>query len=222
MPRPARSIPDATVARLPLYHRVLSDIVATTAMVSSDALADLAAVTAAKVRKDLSYLGSYGTRGVGYEVDTLLRQIGRELGLTQTWPVVIVGIGNLGRALAAHNGFSARGFHVVALLDADPEKVGQRVADSVVRPIRDLPEVVAANPGAIGVIATPAAAAQEVADAFVHAGTSAILSFSPTIVSVPPDVSVRTVDLSMELQILSFHQHNTLGADRALNLAGAS
>src|SRR5262245_10815236 len=122
-----RSIPEATVARLPIYLRCLIEIAEQgTHTVSSEQLADAAGVNAAKVRKDLSYLGSYGTRGVGYDVEYLIYQVRRELGLEQDWAVVIVGVGNLGHALANYRGFAERGFRIVALLDADPAKVGER------------------------------------------------------------------------------------------------
>jgi redox-sensing transcriptional repressor len=177
-----------------------------TPTVSSERLAELAGVNAAKVRKDFSYLGSYGTRGVGYDVEYLLFQISRELGLTQDWPVVIVGIGNLGAALANYRGFSARGFRIVALVDADPLKCGKEVGGLVVEPLRDLPRIVAERGVAIGIIATPAAAAQEVAELLVTAGVTSVLNFAPIVIAVPPGVSLRKVDLSIELQILSFYQ----------------
>ena len=205
--RAPRRIPEATVARLPVYLRCLLEVADTkTATVSSERLADLAGVNAAKVRKDLSYLGSYGTRGVGYDVEFLLYQISRELGLTQDWPVVIVGLGNLGHALANYRGFSARGFRVVALFDADASKVGEKIGELAVRHLDDLDAVAEAEHPAIGVIATPAPAAQSVADRLVAAGVSAILNFAPVVLSVPPTVSIRKVDLSIELQILSFYQ----------------
>lgn len=205
--RRQRRIPEATVARLPLYLRALLEMEeAGATTVSSERLAELAGVNAAKVRKDLSYLGSYGTRGVGYDVEYLVFQISNELGLTRDWPVVIVGIGNLGHALANYKGFSARGFRVVALVDADPAKVGEQVGDLVVRHVDELPGIVAAENVAIGIIATPAAASQEVADRLVAAGVRSILNFAPSVITVPPDVSVRKVDLSIELQILSFYQ----------------
>ncbi|MGH8982775.1 MAG: redox-sensing transcriptional repressor Rex [Acidimicrobiia bacterium] len=203
----ARRIPEATVARLPLYYRALletSDQQVGT--VSSERLAELAGVNAAKVRKDLSYLGSYGTRGVGYDVEFLLHQISRELGLTHDWPVVIVGVGNLGHALANYRGFGARGFRIVALVDADPGKVGQRVGELAVEALDDLPRIVADREIAIGIVATPAGAAQEVADRLVDAGVTSILNFAPTVVAVPGGVSLRKVDLATELQILSFYQ----------------
>jgi len=174
--------------------------------ISSERLAEMAGVNAAKVRKDLSYLGSYGTRGVGYDVEYLLVQISRVLGLTQDWPVVIVGIGNLGQALANYRGFAARGFRIAALVDADPSKVGESVGGLAVRSLDDLPEIVAGQNVAIGIIATPAGVAQDVADRLVAAGITSVLNFAPTVISVPPGVSIRKVDLSIELQILSFYQ----------------
>src|ERR687883_258660 len=126
----ARAIPEATVGRLPVYLRALVEMAEEgTATVSSEALADAAGVNSAKVRKDLSHLGSYGTRGVGYDVAYLIHQVRRELGLTQHWPVLIVGVGNLGHALANYRGFAERGFQIVALVDADPAKIGERVGE---------------------------------------------------------------------------------------------
>src|SRR3954468_2031249 len=152
--RPRRRIPEATVARLPLYLRSLLEAAeAKTTTVSSERLAELAGVNAAKVRKDLSYLGSYGTRGVGYDVEYLLYQISRELGLTQDWPVAIVGVGNLGHALANYRGSSRRGFRIVALLGADPAKVGKRLGGIAIRHMDELDTVVRVEQVAIGVIA---------------------------------------------------------------------
>jgi redox-sensing transcriptional repressor len=204
---PRRRIPEATVARLPLYYRALLDAAEReVATISSERLAELAGVNAAKVRKDLSYLGSYGTRGVGYDVEYLLHEISRELGLTREWPVAIAGVGNLGRALANYRGFGARGFRVVALLDADPAIVGRRIGDLAVEPMADLDRLVAERSIAIGIIATPAHVAQEVADRLVAAGVTAVLNFAPVLVTVPDGVSLRKVDLAIELQILSFYQ----------------
>jgi redox-sensing transcriptional repressor len=177
------------------------------ATVSSERLAGLAGVNAAKVRKDLSHLGSYGTRGVGYEVEYLLFQVSRELGLTHDWPVVIVGMGNLGQALANYGGFRERGYPTVALLDADPDKIGTEIAGLVVSDVADLADTVAGTGASIGIIATPPGAAQEVADALVAAGIKSILNFAPAVVQVPEDISIRKVDLSVELQILSFYEH---------------
>jgi len=204
---PHRRIPEATVARLPVYLRSLLELTGSgTVTISSERLAEMAGVNAAKVRKDLSYLGSYGTRGVGYDVEFLLFQMSRELGLTQDWPVVIVGVGNLGHALANYAGFTERGFPVGALVDADPAKVGERIGGLEIRSIDDLDSIVGELGAVIGVVATPAPVAQQVADRLVAAGVRAILNFAPVVVSVPDGVSLRKVDLAVELQILSFYQ----------------
>jgi len=201
-----RDIPQATVARLPLYLRCLFVVAKQgVATLSSEQLAEQAGVNAAKVRKDLSHLGSYGTRGVGYDVEFLSFQIRRELGLTQDWPVAIAGAGNLGQALAGYAGFRARGFRLTAVFDVDSAKVGQQVGGVAVLSARDLPRVTADRGVAIGIICTPPGVAQDVADAFVAAGVSSLLSFAPTVIEAPEGVAVRSVDLSMELQILSFH-----------------
>jgi redox-sensing transcriptional repressor len=206
--RGGKRIPDATVARLPIYLRSLLELGPQTPTVSSEQLAESAGVNAAKVRKDLSYLGSYGTRGVGYDVEYLQAHMRRALGMTQDWPVVIVGIGNLGAALANYGGFGNRGYPVAALVDASPEVVGRRFGDLVVRSADELADVVAEEHIAIGVIATPAPAAQGVADELIAAGVRSILNFAPTVLSVPPEVSLRKVDLAVEMQILSFYQQH--------------
>jgi redox-sensing transcriptional repressor len=173
-------------------------------------LAEASGVSSAKLRKDLSFLGSYGTRGVGYEVEFLLYQIARALGLTQVWPVVIVGIGNLGNALAGYPGFASRGFSVVGLFDTDPNRVGETVTvagkEIVVTDISKLPQVVLSSGASIGVIATPETSAQEVCDLMVRNGITSILNFAPVLIEVPAGVDVRRVDLATELQILAFHE----------------
>lgn len=208
--RPA--IPEATVARLPIYLRILLESAdREIATVSSDRLASRAGVNAAQVRKDLSYLGSYGTRGVGYDVELLIYQISRELGLTQEWSAAIVGVGNLGHALANYRGFGERGFRVAGLYDVDPAKIGKEVAGLKVRHLDLLAADVAKNGLAIGIITVPANHAQEVADRMVAAGMTAILNFAPSVVIVPDHVSLRKVDLSIELQILNYHQQRKTG-----------
>jgi redox-sensing transcriptional repressor len=199
-------IPEATVRRLPVYLRALLEISAQgRATVSSERLAELAGVKAPKVRKDLSYLGTYGTRGVGYDIKSLIQQISRVLGLTQDWPVAIVGFGNLGHALANYRGFDERGFRIAAIFDVESSKVGEPIGDLAVRHIDELKEVCREQEIAIAMIATPASAAQEVADKLVDAGVKSILNFAPAVINAPPDVSIRKVDLSMELQILTFY-----------------
>ena len=211
-PVPGRGIPEATVARLPVYLRALVSLSERGIRTcSSEELAAAAGVNSSKLRKDLSYLGSYGTRGVGYDVEYLRYQIAREIGVTQDLPVVIVGIGNLGHALANYSGFSSRGFRIVALLDSDPERIGQEVGGLPVGDFEALEEIVAGERIAIGVIATPAAAAQEVCDRLVAAGVTSILNFAPAVLSVPEGVDVRKVDLSIELQILAYHEQRKAG-----------
>jgi redox-sensing transcriptional repressor len=203
----AREIPDATVSRLPIYRRSLVELVSQGQVtVSSARLAELAGVNAAKVRKDLSYLGTYGVRGVGYDVEYLLAQVGEALGLDVEAPVVIVGMGNLGQALAHYGGFSSRGFPIVGLIDASSDKVGMIIDGIEVAHIDALPELVDRLGVSVGIISTPASAAQEVADALVHAGVRSILTFAPTVLQVPDSVPLRKVDVATELQILSYYQ----------------
>ncbi|RIK10454.1 MAG: redox-sensing transcriptional repressor Rex [Acidobacteria bacterium] len=202
-----RRIPEATVSRLPIYYRSLLELSdREVATISSERLAEMAGVNAAKVRKDLSFLGSYGTRGVGYDVTYLLHEVSRELGLTEDRPVAIVGVGNLGSALANYKGFAARGFRIVGLFDSDPSKQGEMLAGLTVRPMDAIADVAKEDGIAIGIIAVPASEAQRVADLLVEAGVRSILNFAPVVISVPEGVSLRKVDLAIELQILSFYQ----------------
>ncbi|MEO5875159.1 MAG: redox-sensing transcriptional repressor Rex [Streptosporangiaceae bacterium] len=205
-------IPEATVARLPVYLRALQGLKERgIATVSSEELASAAGVNSAKLRKDLSHLGSYGTRGVGYEVEYLVYQISRELGLTQDWVVAIIGVGNLGRALAGYGGFASRGFRVAGMLDADDSVVGQHIAGLTVEHIDQLETIIKDNGVSIAVIATPGAAAQPLCDRVVAAGVTSVLNFAPVVLSVPEGVDVRKVDLSIELQILAFHEQRKAG-----------
>jgi redox-sensing transcriptional repressor len=201
-------LPEATVARLPEYLRALHHLAEDGHdTVSSEGLAAAAGVNSAKLRKDLSHLGRTGTRGVGYDVTLLIDQIEQVLGLTHRRAVALVGVGNLGHALAGYAGFGTRGFRIAALFDADHGRVGEHINGLVVRHIDDLPEVVEQESIAIAVIATPAHAAQHVADRLVEAGVTSVLNFAPCVLNVPDGVDVRKVDLAIELQILSFHEH---------------
>lgn len=202
-----RRLPDATVARLPVYLQVLVEASETgRETLSSEDLATAAGLTSAKVRKDLSLLGSYGTRGVGYDVAELTDEISTVLGLDVDRKVVIVGVGNLGSALASYDGFTRRGFSVAALLDADPAKAGTLVGGHRVQPASSMPRIVAEHGVTIAVLATPSRYAQRVAEELVDAGVTAILNFAPVHLELPEHVTVRTVDLSTELQILSFYE----------------
>jgi len=206
----SRPIPEATVARLAVYLRILSGLGdqrgQRQSTISSEELASAAGVNSAKLRKDLSFLGSYGIRGVGYEVGTLVEEISRILGAHRAHRVALVGLGNLGQALAGYPGFAGRGFVISALFDSDPERVGRAVAGRTIQHINDAVTVCRSSGVTIGVIATPASAAQEVADILVSAGVRSILNFAPGVLVVPADVEVRHVDLSLELQILAFHE----------------
>ncbi|MFD5824266.1 redox-sensing transcriptional repressor Rex [Lentzea sp. NPDC060358] len=202
----AKAIPEAAVARLAVYLRVLSGMAdqGVTA-VSSEELSQAAGVNAAKLRKDLSYIGSYGTRGVGYDVEVLVSHIERILGLTRNHSVAVVGIGNLGHALANYGGFPGRGFPVTALFDVDDDLVGIPVGGIPVNHIDEITAVCLEREVSIGVIATPPPAAQSVCDRLVSAGVQCILNFAPVVLQVPDNVEVRKVDLAVEMQILSFH-----------------
>lgn len=201
-----RRIPEATVSRLPLYLRSLLDFAERdVATVSSEKLAAATGVNAAKVRKDLSYLGSYGTRGVGYDVEFLVHAVSQRLGLTRDRKAGIAGVGNLGRALVNYRGFGERGFRIAAAFDADPQKIGTTVNDMTVHGIDEIEAVVLGADITIGIIATPASAAQDVADRFVAGGVTGILNFAPAVLTVPPEITLRKVDLSIELQILAFY-----------------
>jgi redox-sensing transcriptional repressor len=207
-----RRIPEATVARLPEYLRLLTEsFEAGVANLSSEELADLAGVNAAKVRKDLSYLGTYGVRGVGYDVEYLIYQFRRELGLDHDWPVVIVGAGNLGQALAGYGGFRERGFPVAGIVDVDPRKIGVTIEGVEVRPVEELTSIVRRGHISIGVIATPPTAAQAAAERLVAAGVTSILNFAAVLLTVPSTVTVRKVDLAVELQILSYYEQRRSG-----------
>jgi redox-sensing transcriptional repressor len=201
-----RPIPDATVARLAVYLRALASLAESgIATVSSESLAAAAGVNSAKLRKDLSYLGSYGVRGVGYDVGLLLEQIRSTLGLNEDRAVALIGVGHLGQALAGYAGFATRGFRIAALFDAAPSVIGSQLRGLEVLHVDLLEQIVRAEHVAIAVIAVPADGAQDVCDRLVAAGVTSILNFAPVVLSVPAHVDVRKVDLAAEMQILSFH-----------------
>jgi redox-sensing transcriptional repressor len=215
-----RAVPEATVARLAVYLRMLGELAEQgTETVSSDELAAVSGVNSAKLRKDLSYVGSHGIRGVGYEVRPLLHHLETTLGVAHRQAVALVGIGNLGHALAGYGGFGGRGFPVTALFDVDPDLLGIKINGIVVEHVRDVPEICAERHVTIGMIATPGPAAQGACDLLVRAGVSCILNFAPVVLQVPDQVEVRKVDLAVELQILAFHvaRRHLAGLDVALH-----
>jgi redox-sensing transcriptional repressor len=204
---PPKRIPEATVVRLPVYQRILAELLRGGARtVSSEQLADLARVNAAKVRKDLSLLGSFGTRGSGYDPGFLIAQIDRALGVDENWSVAIVGIGNLGRALTNSDAFASRGCQVTALFDVDPVVVGEEIRGMKVCHMDEIAALRPADRPDIGVITTPGWAAQGVADLLVRAGVTSLLNFAPRVLNVPSTVYLRYVDLSIELQVLGFYR----------------
>ena len=212
-----RSLPDATIARLPQYIRCLSQLEnAGLQTVHSVDLAAHVGVSGAVVRRDLSYVGSYGTRGVGYPVTQLREQVNQVLGLATEHRMVVVGVGHLGRALAGYTGFDERGLRVVGLFDVDPGLIGSKAGSPSgeyleILTLAELPSFVADNGVAIGVIATPAEAAQSVADLLVAAGVTSILNLSAVHLSTPDSVVVRPVDLATEIQILAVHAAHGAG-----------
>ncbi|MDQ2883606.1 MAG: redox-sensing transcriptional repressor Rex [Actinomycetota bacterium] len=212
---PYRAVPDAAVARLAVYLRVLTSMIEQgVTTLSSEILAGAAGVNSATLRKDLSHVGSYGTRGVGYDTARLVENIERLLGLTRHHSIAVVGIGNLGHALANYPGFPDRGFPVTALFDLDEDLIGVPLGGLSVDHVDSIPAVCAEREVTIGVICTPVPAAQVVCDLLVAGGVRCILNFAPVVLQVSDDVEVRRVDLAAELQILSFHQVRRCGNNR--------
>lgn len=199
-------IPEATVMRLSVYSRFLHQLLGEgVGTVSSGDIAKGVGVSSAQVRKDLAYFGEFGTRGVGYRVDELYGHLMKILGLDQTWNIILVGAGKLGSALALYQGFADRGFHISTIVDVDPARVGSKLGDVLVEPIDVLQERVKENDIRVGVVTVPASAAQDVTDRLVEAGIRAILNFSPRVLKVPNSVILRNVDLSVNLEVLSFN-----------------
>lgn len=195
-------IAESTIRRLSHYYRVLEEVSAEgKRMISSNTLAEREGITSAQVRKDLSYFGSFGRRGLGYSVDHLRTEIRGILGLDRRWHVALVGAGRIGAALMAYRGFADQGFDVVAVYDRDPGVIGQKLGDLVVR---DLATFATDGPYDMAVIATPVRAAQDVADMLVAAGVRGILNFAPRKLKVPDTVALRTVDMTVEFESLSF------------------
>ena len=203
-------IPEMTIRRLSVYTRCLlqleEDGVKT---VSSQELAERFNLNSAQVRKDLAYFGEFGVRGIGYYVSGLKAELQRILGLDREWPVVLVGFGNLGSALFHYKGFGKQGFRIAAIVDEDLAKVGREVDGVPVVPSRDMARAVRARSIQIAIVAVPPEAAQSVADQLVAAGIRAILNFAPTRLKVPRDVRLKHVDLSIELETLSFYLAKT-------------
>jgi redox-sensing transcriptional repressor len=198
----------ASVGRFSLYLRHLDRLQQGGALtVSSSQLGDALGITDAQVRKDLAYLGNLGQPGIGYSVGELIHALKSRLGVDRDWRAVVVGVGNLARALLRYRGFAQQGFRFVALFDADPAKVGQAIDGLKVMPMSQMPSAIAAERAELGVVAVPAPAAQEVCDALVSAGVKGILNFAPTVLRAPSGVSLVNVDLAVQLEQLAFLVH---------------
>jgi redox-sensing transcriptional repressor len=208
----------ASVTRFSLYLRHLQRLISEGVQkVSSGQLGDALGIHDAQVRKDLAYLGNLGQPGIGYPTSELIAALRRRLGIDRQWSAVVVGIGNLARALLRYRGFEQQGFRFVALFDADPRKIGQEVDGLVIHGLDDMPAIVARTQAELGVLAVPADAAQSVADAVAAAGIRGILNFAPTILRVPSGVNLVAVDLAVQLEQLAFLVHlekNDLGLAR--------
>lgn len=198
-------LPKATVVRLPRYLRLLEDLGSSRDTISSDDLAMAAGANAANVRRDLSHLDFHGVRGLGYSVIDLRDRIRTELGIDKRRTVAIVGAGNLGRALANYGGLGKRGFDVVAAYDSDPRRIGKSIGNLEIEDVARLDR--SSTNFEMAILAVPASAAQQVANQLIEIGVRLILNFAPVRVNVPASVEVRQVDLSTELQILSYYGH---------------
>ncbi len=203
-------VPEATIKRLSIYMRVLRDLEKKgVEVISSAELADICGVNAAQIRKDLTYFGEFGIRGVGYYVKELHFDIRRVLGLNQKRNVALVGVGNLGRALASYRNFTEHGYTFVAAFDVDPKKVGTYLPSGVpIHAMEDMPRVAAEKKIEIAIITTPGEAAQAAADMVVRSGIKGILNFAPVQIHVPPDIKVKKVDLTTEFDNLVYHLYS--------------
>ena len=199
-------VPDIVILRLPIYARSLQYLAHEgVETVSSGELGTRLGVSAAQIRRDLSYFGEFGKQGKGYNVNYLLEQINAILGLDRTWPMALVGLGHLGRALLHYEELSDRGFCIQALFDHNPDKVGEKIGDLVIHPMDEMPQVLAKENIKMAIMAVPARGAQEAADALIAAGVRAILNYAPQIVQVPPHVKIRHIDPVVALQSMTYY-----------------
>ncbi len=198
--------PDVVVRRLPVYARSLRYLLAEgVRSISSQELGERINMTAAQIRKDLSYFGEFGKQGIGYDVERLLAQIEQILGLQHEWPVALVGLGQLGQAVARYDGFRSRGLHIVALFDNDPAKIGQEFEGITVQHTDEIAATVPARNIRVGIVAVPAVYAQEVANTLTSAGVRAILNYAPIVLQVPAGVWVREIDPVAVLHSMTFY-----------------
>ena len=198
----------ASVNRFSLYLRHLERLFREGQQkISSSQLGDALGINDAQVRKDLAYLGNLGQPGIGYNAQDLIVALRHRMGIDRPWSAVVVGVGNLARALLRYRGFERQGFQFVALFDADAEKVGQEIDGLAVHPTDRMAEIIASTGAELGVLAVPAQAAQGVAEALVASGIRGILNFAPTVLRLPPEISLVSVDLAVQLEQLAFLVH---------------
>ena len=206
MSHPTHPVPAIVIGRLPLYLRALTQLVAEGRHVtSSQELSEKLGFSSAQIRKDLSYFGEFGKQGTGYEIEFLEQSLKEILQVHHVWDMALVGAGDLGRALANYNGFEARGFRITAIFDSDPEKIGTTIGNWNVLPMETLCEFVREKKIALGIIAVPANAAQQVADEVIKGGVRAILNYAPTTLSVPPKIKVFHIDPVAGLQSMTYY-----------------
>lgn len=211
-PQPDKLAPKAVVGRVSLYLRQLEGFQRQGQdTVSSNQLGSSLGINDAQVRKDLAFFGQFGYPGIGYRIEELIPALRRILGIDRVWPTAMIGLGNLGRALIKYRGFRSRGFHIVALFDNDPKKVGQTHAGLVVRPLDEIPDAASEHGIRLAILTVPAEAAQRVADLLVGCGIRGILNFAPITLSVPDNVSIVAVDLSIQLEHLAYRVQNLEG-----------
>ena len=204
-----KKISDSTINRLSRYYRSLGRLIEKNIeTVSSDEIAEIDGVTSAQVRKDLSFFGTFGKRGLGYNTTDLQRQIGKILGLENTWNVALVGIGNIGHALVDYGEFKTQGFNIKLLLDNDPQKIGKKVKGLEIKSFADVDKHVRNEKIQIAIVAVPAKVAQDVVNRLVEAGVGAILNFAPLNIKVPDNVMIKNENMSIELEALSYYLTN--------------
>lgn len=198
------TIPDPAIRRISLYLRQLESYRGSRKTISSKQLGQSLGLTDAQVRKDLAYFGQFGHPGVGYRVDDLITRLRQTLGTDKVWPVLLVGVGNLGRALCSYAGFEAKGFRLVAVFDKDPKKVGKKLGGLKIQPLSELVRTVRDRQIRVAIVAVPAEAAQDVADDLIDAGIRGILNFAPAAIKAPAKVTINSVDLAVQLEQISF------------------
>jgi len=208
-----QEIPEVVIDRLPVYVRALAALERQGRdVVNSQELGDRLGVTPAQIRKDLSYFGRFGKQGRGYNVGHLLEELHQILGLTREWPMVLVGVGQLGRAIVGYGGFVPQGFRIVEAFDADPKIIGTKLNGLEVKAVDALPEALRKHKAALAIVAVPAAVAQEVIDMLVESGVRAILNYAPIAPHVPPHVRIKDIDPVLALQSMTFYIKNQEGS----------